>query len=184
MDNSMNSFQQVGFSFELLQNALIYLHTPLLLPSFSNLGTIFAQIFLNDPPYPLIIHIQLTCYHSSSKTAIALHLFSHMLNVYFCSAYGWPPTPVIIFYLLSSLFEPPMPLKKMSSWLNFHKTVTKSALTEKRAKKSVVVTECWNLVFKIIRHCDIIESNAFSSAIKVFHAVCTVPLIFKHVSYT
>jgi len=41
-------------------------------------------------------------------------------------------------------------------------------LTEKRAKKNAVVTECWNLVFETIRHCDVIESNAFFSLIKVF----------------
>ena len=54
---------------------------------------------------------------------------------------------------------------------NGHK---ESALTGKRAKKNVVVTECSNLVFETIRHYDIIESNAFFSAIKVVRAACTV----------
>jgi len=73
------------------------------------------QIFRNDPPYPLTIHIPLICYHSNSKTAIATHLFSHTLNIFFCSACGWSPTLVIYFHLLSSLFEPHMLLKKTSS---------------------------------------------------------------------
>jgi len=34
-----------------------------------------------------------------------------------------------------------------------------------------------------MRHCDIIESNAFFSAIKVFRAACTVTLLFKHTAY-
>jgi len=63
---------------------------------------------------------------------------------------------------------------------NGHK---KSALTEKLAKMNIVVTGCWNLIFETIRHSDIIESNAFFSAIKVFRAACTVPLLFKHTSY-
>jgi len=70
-----------------------HLHTCSFCPSFSNLCTIFAQIFRNDPPNPLTIHIQLICYHSNSKTAIAPYLFSHTLNIFFCSACGWPPTP-------------------------------------------------------------------------------------------
>jgi len=36
------------------------------------------------------------------------------------------------------------------------------------------------LVFETIRHCDIIESNAFFSAIKVFRAACSIPLLFKN----
>ena len=187
-------------------------------PLFCNLGAIFAQIFCNDPPYPLTIYTQLICYHSNSKAAIALHLLSRPLNIFICFAWGWPPTPVIIFHLLFSLFEPPVPLKKTSSWhyvitivflkqlecfswsfsktdkkfqvdslfdvhpwhqkksqkflilSNFHKTVTKK---EKRAKKNVFVTECWNLVFETMRHCDIIERGAFFSAIKVVRAACT-----------
>ena len=89
--------------------------------SFRNLGTIFAQIFRNDAPYSLTIHTQLICYHSNSKTAIAPHLLSHTLNIFICSACGWPPTPVIIFHLFYSLFEPPVPLKKTSSW---HRVIT------------------------------------------------------------
>jgi len=38
--------------------------------------------------------------------------------------------------------------------------------------------------FETIRHCDIIESNAVFFAIKVFRAACTVPLLFKHTSYS
>jgi len=35
------------------------------------------------------------------------------------------------------------------------------------------------LVFETIRHCDIIESNPFFSAIKVFRASCTAPVTFQ-----
>ena len=170
------------------------------------------------------------CYHSNSKTAIAPHLLSHTLNIFICSACGWPPTPVIIFQLLSSLFEPPVPLKKTSScyhvitinflkqlecfsWsfsktgnkfqvdrslfdahpshtkkkkpkiLNFTKFLQndhkESALTEKRAKKNVVVTECWNLVFETIRHCDIIESNAFFLCDKSYSCSMHNPVTFQ-----
>ena len=34
-----------------------------------------------------------------------------------------------------------------------------------------------------MRHCDIIESNACFSAIKVVCAACAVALLFKHTSY-
>ena len=84
-----NSFQQVGFSFELPKN--VWPPCTSFCPSFSNLGTISAQIFLipsqifrNDPPYPFTIHNQLMCYHSNSKTAIAPHLLSHTLNIFIC----------------------------------------------------------------------------------------------------
>ena len=119
---SNNSFQQVGFSFELLQNVLRHLHTPLILSFIQQpwyhfcTDLLHPQIFRNDPPYPLTIHTQLICYHSNSKIAIAPHLLSHTLNIFICSASGWPATPAIIFHLLSSLFEPPVPLKKTSSW--------------------------------------------------------------------
>jgi len=36
------------------------------------------------------------------------------------------------------------------------------------------------LVFETIRHCDIIESNAFFSAIKVFRATCTQSRYFSN----
>ena len=119
---SNNSFQQVGFSFELLQNVLTHLHTPLLLsfiqqPWYHSCTDLpHNPIFRNDPPYPLTIHTQLICFHSNSKMAIGPNLLSHTLNVFICSASGWPPTPLIIFHLLSSLFEPPVPLKRTSSW--------------------------------------------------------------------
>ena len=124
---SNNSFQQVGFSFELPQNVLTYLHTPLLLSFIQQPWYHFCtdlshpHIFCNDTPYLLTIHTQLTCCHSNSKTAIAPHLLSHTLNIFICSACGWPPTPVIIFHLLFSLFEPPVPLKNTSSW---HRVIT------------------------------------------------------------
>ena len=119
---SSNSFPQVGFSFELLRNVLTHFHSPLLLCFIQlYLGTIFAQIFRNDPPYPLANHILLICYHSDSKTAFAPHLLSHTRSIFIRSACGWPPTPVIIFHLLSSLFEPPVPLKKTTSW---HRVIT------------------------------------------------------------
>ena len=85
------------------------------------------QIFCNDPPYPLTIHTQLICYHSNSKTSIAPHLLRHTLNIFICSACGWPPTPVIIFHLLSSLFELPVPLKKTNSW---HRVITTDFLKQ------------------------------------------------------
>ena len=114
-------FQQVGFSFELLQNVLTHLHTPLLLSfiqqpwyhSYTDLP--HPQIFRNLPPYPLTVNTQLICYHSNSKTAIAWHLLSHTFNIFICSACGWSPTLVIILHLLSSLFESPVPFKKTSS---------------------------------------------------------------------
>ena len=124
---SNNSFQQVGFSFELLQNVSTHLHLPLLLSFIQQPWYHFCtdlphpQIFRNDPPYPLTLHTQLICYHSNSKMAITPHHLSHTLNIFICSACGWPPTPVIIFHLLSSPFEPPMPLKKTSSW---HRVIT------------------------------------------------------------
>ena len=114
-------FRQVGFSFELLQSVLTHLHTPLLLSFIQQSWHHFCtdrphpQIFRNDAPYHLTIHTQLICYHSHSKTAIAPHLLSHTLNIFICSACGWPPIPVIIFHLLSSTFEPPVRLKKTSS---------------------------------------------------------------------
>ena len=106
--------------FRVAPNVLTHLHTPLLLSFIQQPWHHFCtdlshpQIFRNDPPYPLTIHTQLICYHSNSKTAIASHLLSHTLNIFICSACGWPTIPVIIFYLLSSLFEPPVPLKKTS----------------------------------------------------------------------
>jgi len=39
--------------------------------SFSNFGTIFAQIFRNDCPHPLTVHVQLICNHSNSQVAIS-----------------------------------------------------------------------------------------------------------------
>ena len=115
------AFQQVGCSFELLQDVLTHLHTPLLLTFIWQLWYHFCtdlphpQIFCNVSPYPLTIQTQLLCYHSKSKTSIAPHVLSHTLNIFICSACGWPPTPVIIFDLLSFLFEPPVPHKKTSS---------------------------------------------------------------------
>ena len=119
---SNNSFQQVGLSFELLQNVLTHLHTSLLWSFIQQPWYHFCtdlphpQTFRNDPPYLLTIHTQLMCYHSNSKTTIAPHLLSHTLNIFIISSScEWPPTPVIIFHLLSSLFEPSVPLKKTSS---------------------------------------------------------------------
>ena len=74
-------------------------------PSFSNLGTFFAQIFRNDPLHPLTIHTQLICYHFSSKTAIASHLLSHMFNIFICSALASHPCdhlPPLLFPLWTS----------------------------------------------------------------------------------
>ena len=88
--------------------------------SFCPFCTIFAQIFLIPRSSVMILHTlslftQFICYYFNSKTAIVSHLLSHTLNIFICFACGWPPTPVIIFHLLFSLFEPPVPLKKMSS---------------------------------------------------------------------
>ena len=88
------------------------------------------------------------------------------------------------FVVRRSSFAPKKKKPKNLNFIKFSQNGQKeSALTEKRAKKNVVVLECWNLVFEIIRHSDIIQSNAYFSAIKVVRTACTVPLLFKHTSY-
>ena len=94
----VTTLHQVGFSFKLLQNALTHLHTLLLLSFIQQPWYHFCTelphpwIFCNGPPYPLTIHTQLICYHCSSRTTIASHLLSRTLNIFMCSACGWPPT--------------------------------------------------------------------------------------------
>ena len=73
--------------------------------------------------------------------------------------------------------------KKKPKILNFIKFsqngLKESALTEKRAKKmwlsqnAEIRLLCFDSAFETIRHRDIIESNAFFSAIKVVGAACT-----------
>ena len=79
---------------------------------------------------------------------------------------------------VDSLFDahPSHQRKKKPKILNFIKFSQhgrkESALTEKRANKNAVVTECWNLVLETIRHSDIIESNALGHLKKQCFFLC------------
>jgi len=66
---SNNSFQQVGFSFEFLQNVSTLLHTPLLLSFIQQPWYHFAQIFLIPRSYVMILHT-LSLLRSSSSAII------------------------------------------------------------------------------------------------------------------
>ena len=59
-----------------------------------------------------------------------------------------------------------------------------SSVTEKPVKTNEAATKCWGMVFATIKHCDIVKSNAFFSAIKVAGAACIIPLVFKHTLYS
>ena len=75
---SNNSFQLVRFSFELLQNVLTHLHSPLLLSFIQQPWYHFwtdlphLQIFRNDPPYTLSLFIP-----SSSAIILTVRRRSH-----------------------------------------------------------------------------------------------------------
>jgi len=87
------------------------------------------------------------------------------------------------FVVRRSFLAPKKKKPKLINFIKFSQNGHKeSALTEKRAKKC----NCHRMLkfgFRTVRHCDIIESNALFSTIKVFRAACTVPLLFKHTSY-
>ena len=109
------------FGFKLFQDVMTHLHTPLLLLLFQQLQNHFCtdlphpQIFCNDSPHLLAVHVQLICNHSNSQVVISMHLLTDKLDIFLSPACARPPAPGVIFHILLSLFKPPVPLASPSS---------------------------------------------------------------------
>ena len=102
--------------FRLFQDVMAHLHMPL----FQQLRNRFCtdpphhQIFHNDCPHALTVHVQLIYNHSNSQVAISMHLLAD--NIIFLSpACGRPLALGVIFHILPSLLKPPGPLQSVSS---------------------------------------------------------------------
>ena len=74
-----------------------------------------SQIYRNDCPHPLAVHVQLICHHFNSQAAISMHLRADKHDVFLGPACDRPPAPAVILHILSSLLKPPVQLEGPSS---------------------------------------------------------------------
>ena len=74
-----------------------------------------SQIFRNDCPHPLAVHVQLICHHFNSQTAISMYLRADKHDIFLGPACDRSPAPAVSLHIPYTLLRPPVPLEAPSS---------------------------------------------------------------------
>ena len=119
----------------------------------TNQSTNSVQTFRKPKSFTVLFHVPLTYGHSSNWRS------SYPLDVDISFVCWSPPVPGVIFHLIASLFEPPVPLKNPLAWhavfsiyllkhfkLNFHNRTNNFTFIH----CSVFIVRSWGLIFLFV----------------------------------